>query len=162
MSDNPLHNVLSAAVNRAIADGAPVYVNVPPVHARYHFRRVCSYMGTIEYEIRDDAGTYRAELRTRLCDYERSILNYRPDEIAPEIESTIGMLRRCVCDNRGEVDAATLAAFNAWRAAEHDSWLSRMRAEPERYGTDFSDFPPPVPAFAGFWEKGKGWTRALQ
>lgn len=128
---------------------------------RYRFEWHCSYMGTVDYMVTDETGTFRAELRIALGDYERSVLNYRPEEIGREVEATIGMLRRCVCDNRGEILPDTIAAFNAWNAAEHARLMAHMRADPARYGTDFSEpwFQAPTPVYSGFWERGKGWTR---
>lgn len=127
----------------------------------YFFRWKTSYMGCVWYEIVDETGRYEAELRNKLGDYERSILNYDPAGIAKHVESAIGLLTRCVCDNAGEISAATIAAFNAWRLAEHEKQMAHMRANPQRYGTDFPEpwFQAPLPVAAGRWTKETGWTR---
>jgi len=127
----------------------------------YHFKWQSSYMGTVDYMVTDSTGTFRAELRHQLGDYERSQLNYDADGIAKHVESTIGLLVRCVCDNRGEILPETIAAFNAWRTSEHERQMSFMRANPERYGTEFNEpwFQPPKPVCAGRWDSESGWTR---
>jgi hypothetical protein len=127
----------------------------------YHFKWQSGYMGTVDYMVTDSTGTFRAELRTQLGDYERSILNYDADGIAKHVESTIGLLTRCVCDNHGEILPETIAAFNAWRADEHARQMAHMRAHPERYGTEFNEpwFQPPKPVHAGRWSEQTGWTR---
>lgn len=127
-----------------------------------HFRWQSSYMGTVDYMVTDATGTYRAALRHTLGDYERSILNYDAAGIAKHVESAIGLLTRCVCDNAGEIPAATIEAFNAWRMAEHEKLESHLRANPERYG-DESNWRDicrrPEPVAAGRWTRESGWTR---
>ncbi|TJW14416.1 MAG: hypothetical protein E5W82_10595 [Mesorhizobium sp.] len=127
----------------------------------YFFRSTCSYMGCVWFEVRDQTGSYKAELRVALGDYERSILNYDPDGIRKHVENAIGLLTRCVADNAGEIPAATVAAFNAWRLAEHERHMAHLRANPERYGTEFSEpwFQPPLPVSAGRWTRESGWSR---
>lgn len=131
--------------------------------SRYHFAFKCSYMGCVDYMATDLTGTFRATLRTRLGDYERSILNVASDPTYPEkVESAIGLLVRCVCDDCGGIRPNTIKAFNDWRAAEHESAMAFMRAHPERYGTEFNEpwCQPPTPVYAGRWDKETGfWTR---
>lgn len=129
---------------------------------RFWFCWKSAYMGTMAYEIHDGTASYRAELRTHLGDYERSIVCYDADGIAKHLESAIGLLVRCVADNGGEIDADTIAAFNAWRQREHESMLAFMISQPERFGdaeTLRREFPAPMPVSAGHWTQADGWRR---
>lgn len=123
------------------------------------FEWKCSYMGTLWFSISDETGSFEAELRLSLGDYERSILNPNPPDYARQVETEIGLLRRCVCDNQGEILPSTVAAFNAWRASEFNRQIAFMKANPERFGNDFSDFAEPEPVAAGRWTRGIGWQR---
>lgn len=137
-----------------------IYINTHERNGRkYRFEWKCSYMGTVDYIVTDETGTFRAELRHSLGDYERSILNYSVADIEKHVESEIGLLRRCVCDNRGEILPDTIAAFNEWRASEHERVTAYLHA---KYGDEFDDetwMQAPTPVFAGRWEKESGWTR---
>jgi hypothetical protein len=127
---------------------------------KYHFEWKSGYMGTVDYMVTDSTGTFRASLRTELRDYERSILNPHAPNIVRDVESAIGLLVRSVCDNCGEILPETIDAFNAWRASEHASQMAHMRANPDRYGTEFNEpwFQPPKPVRAGRWTAESGWT----
>ena len=140
-----------------------LYINKHEMNGKvFHFEWKSGYMGTVDYIVTDETGTFRASLRHSLGDYERSVLNPHAGENYPaQVESEIGILRRCVCDNRGEVLPETLAAFNAWRTSEHERQMAHMRAHPDRYGTEFNEpwFQPPKPVHAGRWSKESGWER---
>jgi hypothetical protein len=97
------------------------------------FRWTCSYMGCVWFEASDDTGTYEIELRRELSAYERAQLNGGPDgAYAAEVERLIGWLQKT--HGRGPVPAETVAAFNAWRMAEHHRFMRRLEADPDRYG----------------------------
>jgi hypothetical protein len=123
---------------------------------RYEFAFKSSYLGEVDYMVSDSTGTFRATLRHGLGDYERSILN-GPD-VVHECETAIGLLIRCVCDNGGEVLPETVAAFNAWRAAEAQRMADFMKARPERFGADIQTETPMLAA-GGYWQRGEGWIR---
>lgn len=120
-----------------------------------HFKFRSSYMGCVWFDITDETGTYQAKLRTGLGDYERSILNPHAPGIQEECLSAIGLLTKCVADNRGEISQETISEFNAWRLSEHNAAMAIVQNRfPDEY-----DFLPPSPVYAGFWESGKHWTR---
>lgn len=128
----------------------------------YWFEWKSSYMGETDYIIHDETGSYRATLRHNLGDYERSILNYDAAGIAKHVESKIGLLVRSVCDNEGEIPAATIAAFNAWCDSEYEAAESHFLANPDRYGeeSNWRDIcKRPIPVSAGRWTLESGWTR---
>ena len=59
-----------------------------------HFEWKSGYMGTVDYIVTDETGTFRASLRHALGDYERSVLNPHAGENYPaQVESEIGILR---------------------------------------------------------------------
>lgn len=127
----------------------------------FYFDWKSGYMNTVEYMITDSTGSYRASLRHALGDYERSILNPHAPNLERDLESAIGLLTRCVCDNQGEISPDTIAAFNEWRASEHARQMAFMRAHPDRYGTEFNEpcFQAPLPVSAGRWTSESGWQR---
>lgn len=129
---------------------------------RYFFAWRSSYFGCVEYEIIVEGESYRAKLRNRLSDYERGILNYSADKIRTHVESAIGLLVRSDGRDAGEIDADTIAAFNAWRAREHAAMLEYMIAHPERYGDAESlraEYPAPPAVAAGRFDNLTGWSR---
>lgn len=138
------------------------------------FRWKCSYMGTVEYEISDRTGVYRAEIRHSVGDYELSIAN--GETVRRDMKAAIGILHRChftdsefraSCDSGTGgpfyvVPAETVAAFNAWRAAEHAEHIAKLEAEPHSYGVIAADDPirkPPMVAVGGHYMIGTGWIK---
>lgn len=132
----------------------------------------CSYQGCTWFRVHDSTGTYEAELRRSCPDYELAVAN--GDSVRREMVSAVGILRRSHsvasggAPGRGyrcfEVPAETVAAFNAWRAAEHAAQLARLRAAPGRYGV-IADSDPlaiaPAPAVQGRFNLESGlWERA--
>lgn len=137
------------------------YLDKTAAFPAIRFAWKCGFMGSSVYSVTDSTGTYEATLRNSLGDYERSILNPHAGaedvvSFADQVESEIGILRRSVCDNAGEISAETLAAFNHWRAIEHARAIEFMAARPERFG-DVSDMVAPSPVSAGRWTRGHGW-----
>lgn len=131
-----------------------------PAFPSFRFAFKCSYMGSVWFTVTDATGTYEAEYRHTLGSYERSILNPNAagsDErpYADQVESEIGILRRSVCDNAGEISAETIAAFNHWRMSEHARVMAYFA---ERDMLDESDKVPPPIVTAGRWTRGHGWT----
>ena len=126
------------------------------------FRWTCSYMGTVWYQVTDATGTYEAELRHQLSDYESSICN--GDDVRQESRSAIGILRRScpVKLTSGEYSFAvpreTVEAFNAWRAAEHAERVAKLRGDTDRYGIIADNDPilkAPIPAKHGEYVHGE-------
>lgn len=139
-----------------------IYLDRTPEFPAIRFSYKCGFMGEVDYTVTDASGTYIATVRHKLSDYERSILNPHAGagDVVPyadQVASEIGILRRCVCENAGEISAETVAAFNHWRATEHARALEYMAANPERFG-DVSDMVAPPPVTAGRWTRGHGWT----
>lgn len=133
----------------------------------YYFGWVLSFMGTVEYEVADDTGTYRAEIRHSYSDYELSIAN--GDDVRMHIKESVGILRRHSCaspsDHSFEMPTATVAAFNAWRLARHLAFVAKLEAAPERYGVIAEDDPlrkPPMIAKRGRFERGHWVTEEPQ
>lgn len=125
----------------------------------HHFAWKCSYLSLIEYRVTDETGSYLAEIREGFSDYERSICN-GPD-VVRDCLASVGMVYRVNGhgpDYSRAMPAATVAAFNAWRAARHAEALAKMRADPYRYGEiSDSDYPAPIEALRGDYVTGKGW-----
>ncbi|AMX93676.1 MULTISPECIES: hypothetical protein [Mesorhizobium] len=131
--------------------------------ARYWFSWTSSYQDEIDYDISEPNGDrFRAHLRRSLPDYARRGLNYDAAGLEKHVVASIGILRRCVGTNAGEISADTIAAFDAWRAREYDRQMSTMISQPHRYGDEASlcaSFPAPLPVYAGRWTSESGWTR---
>ena len=127
--------------------------------SKVHFRWVCGYRGCTDYMITDDTGTYRAEFRHTLEEYQPGVHNYTPAEWERDVVPTLGLLRRYIPTS--PVPAATVAAFNEWRLAERADHVAKMKAAPEKYGEidehDTRLFPPILPARTGVYVVGKGW-----
>jgi hypothetical protein len=125
-----------------------------------------SFADYIEFEVTDDSGTYRVEMRQRPPSaYWLKYAN--GDDVRRDMHADLGLLRRCGCgDNPArlfEVSAATVDAFNAWRLAEHHAHMARLDAEPDRYGFIPADDPlraPPLVAWRGFYVIGQGWQHS--
>ena len=126
------------------------------------FKWKCSYQGTVWYEVRDSSGMYGLELRRRADDYERKRYNGDDADWQRNVVDMIGVLRR-EYDSQREVPAATLHAFNAWIIGEHGAHMAKLRADPQRYGTDFSAIVPPTLARAAArYQVGTGWIITAQ
>ncbi len=139
-----------------------IYLDRTPEFPSIRFAFKCGFMGNTSYTVTDETGTFEAELRHTLGAYERSILNPHacPEDVVSypdQVASEIGILRRSVCDNAGQLRPATVAAFNHWRSTEHARAVAFMLDNPERYG-DVSDMVPPPPVTAGRWTRGHGWS----
>jgi hypothetical protein len=118
----------------------------------------CSYMGTVWYQVTDATGTYKAALRHSVGEYELSIAN--GDIVRRDMKAGIGLLVRD-CNGATAVPAETVAAFNAWRMAEHTEQMARLDSQPERYGVIAPDDEmrrPPMTARAAVYVIGPGWT----
>lgn len=102
------------------------------------FRWKLSYMGTVEYEVFDEAGRYLVEIRHSVGDYELSIAN--GDGVRSDWKSSVGILRRVGCIKRPdgswsfEVPPDVVDAFNEWRLEQHLAQMAKLDAQPERYG----------------------------
>jgi hypothetical protein len=116
----------------------------------FHARWTCSYMGCVWYEITDATGRYEVEVRHRLGDYERSILN--GPQCVKDCETAIGGIHRS-SHSWEPVPAETVAAFNAWRMAEYEAFVAKGRLR----GWDISEEKPPEPVRGIHYVIGAGW-----
>ena len=112
------------------------------------FKWKCSYQGSVWYEVWDHTGIYEIELRRSADDYERKFYNGDDADWQRNVVAMIGVLRRASGGIDQEVPAQTLRAFNEWLTSEHEKHIAEMKAQPNRYGTDFSDIMPPTLAKA--------------
>jgi len=100
------------------------------------FKRRSAYLGSVWFDVTDSTGSYTAELRQRLDSYEWSILN--GDAYRQQCLQEIGILHREHCaslaDTSFAIPAETVAAFNAWRLAEHNRHIATLDSAPDRYG----------------------------
>lgn len=122
-----------------------------------NFRWKCSYMGTVWYQVTDATGTYEAALRHSIGNYELSICN--GDTVRRDAKAAIGLLVRD-CNSAVAVPPETVAAFNAWRAAEHAAHMAKLDSQPERYGVIAPNDElrqPPMVARAAIYVCGPGW-----
>ncbi len=122
----------------------------------------CSYMGTVDYMVTDDTGTYFAELRHSVDSYELSLAN--GDGVRADWKSSIGILRRRNCIRRAdgsysfEVPPETVDAFNAWCLQRYRESMAHLESQPERYGFIPPDDPirkPPILARGGDYRFGE-------
>lgn len=118
----------------------------------------CSFMGEVEYEVIDATGRYLIATQHAPSDYHLSICNgetARRDTLAK-----VGLLVRSHnCDR--SIPAETVAAFNAWRAAEHVAHMAQLASQPERYGfisADDSLRQAPAVLRGAHYVIGPGWT----
>lgn len=122
-------------------------------------------MGVIEYDCRDQTGSYKLRFRVSVSDYERSIYNGGPDEYAAECGAVVGWLTACWPIR---IPPATVEAFNAWQRKKTAAAFAKMDAEPERYGFIAPDDPSRSPLQAkgaAYWDEGwryepAGWMIA--
>lgn len=117
------------------------------------FEFLSSYRGDSDFMVHESGKpSYRVGLR-RSAPEEEERRTY--SEIGfIEAQSGVGILRRSVADNAGEVPQYVVDAFNAMRAAEHATALAKYGVDVlSRYGHDKA----PEPAKAGRWASGEGW-----
>jgi hypothetical protein len=125
------------------------------------FRWRCSCRGLVWYSVTDHTGTYEVELRRGVLDYERRDYNGTAEEFARDVVASVGLLRRAYRSDL-PIPAETVAAFNAWRAAEHAAQITQLDRSPERYGVIAPTDPirtPPMVAVGARYEVGTGWIR---
>lgn len=119
------------------------------------FKWQCSFMGTVYYRVTTATESFEASIRHSVSDYELSIAN--GDDVRRAMLTGIGMLV-----HRAEpLPADIVAAFNAWRAAEHLAQMAKLDAAPERYGIIAPDDElrrPPMIARAASYDRATGWT----
>lgn len=129
--------------------------------AAYSFHHKGAGMGHAWYSVHGAEGSGEIEYVTpqHMTPYMRSIHNGTPAEFARDIESSLYVLRWSADPCRG-ITRDMLAAFNAWRMAEHAVFVAKIMAQPERYGItspDDSLLAPPVTLRAGRYVVGEGW-----
>lgn len=127
------------------------------------FAWTCSYMGCVTYRVHDETGIYEVEVRREVSDYERSISNGTAEEIERDLVGAIGLMRRSY--NSGlPIPPATVAAFNAWRTAEHACLIADIERRWAQCGEVLlADDPvrvPPPPVRGAHYEIGRGWVCA--
>ena len=127
------------------------------------FAWTCSYMGCVTYRVHDETGIYEIEVRREVSDDERSIYNGTVEEIARDLIGAIGLMRRSY-NSSLPIPPATVAAFNAWRTAEHARLIADIERRWAKYGELLpADDPvrvPPPPVRGAHYEIGRGWVCA--
>lgn len=131
-----------------------------------HFEWTCSYQNTVSYKVHDDTGSYEIEERRPFglaCDeaYCRRTYNGDSEQFDREVVGAIGTVHRKYSGD--VIPPATLEAFNAWRLAEHEKAKAKLRAAPDRYGSE--DGPngwaniikAPAVVKRAVWRTGTGW-----
>lgn len=120
------------------------------------FQFISSYQGEVDYDVFGDGARYRVGLRRSYEDANRERFN---PEGWREVETSVGILRRSVCDNAGEVSGEVLDAFNMWRLSEFNRMLAERRARvtPDEFDRFYAPLKPPTLAVAGRWARGEGW-----
>lgn len=126
----------------------------------YTFRWKCSWWVGAEFQVYGDGSPYRVELRSRATDWEREHFHINDDHWYNDIVPSVGILRRSA-ESWLPLKPEVVAAFNAWRLAEHAEFIAKLRAHPERYGT-IADYDPIIaaPSLArggGHYVIGTGW-----
>jgi hypothetical protein len=107
----------------------------------YRFEWKCSYLNTVDYEMRrPDGSRLNIEERTDATEYERRIFNGDEAEWTRDVLALVGTIHP---RTYGEtLTAEDVAAFNAWRAHKNFQACAEMMAQPDRYGvtspTDFA------------------------
>lgn len=130
------------------------------MNEQMHFRWTVSYLGCVEYEVWGDGAPYRVEVRREASAYERAAFNGTDAEWQRDVEGAIGLIRR-VPDCDRPISPHVVDAFNAWRSAEHETFVERLRSRPERYGNIAPNDPllvPPPVVRGAHYEVGKGWV----
>ena len=118
-------------------------------------------MGHIWFTAYSPEGNGEVEYVTEshLSDYHRKTYNGTPAEFTRDVEAALHVLR-WASDPCRALSAEFLAAFNAWRMAEHAGFKAEILGQPDRYGiTDESDplLAPPVALKRGEYVLGHGW-----
>ena len=130
--------------------------NAPAPHAA-RFYWTCSYKGTVWFEASDDQwGRFTLELRETADPYEPGNWNYTREDYEQDIVASVGVLHASRPDCDCVIRPETVAAFNAWRLAEHARVVAFMDAQPDRYLFPPDDImrQPPTVARGGFWRDG--------
>lgn len=122
------------------------------------FKWKCSYLGRVAWEATDETGRYEIETQASVSDYLLSICN--GDICRRDTLAMVGKIVRAH-DVLQPIPAATVAAFNAWRLAEHTAQMAKLDAAPERYGVIPANDPlrqPPAVLLGARYVIGPGWT----
>lgn len=122
------------------------------------FRFRLSYLGEFTFDVFDGAERYQVAIRRNPPDsYHLSICN--GDAVRRDLLACTGMLHRC--SGSAPISAATVAAFNAWKSAEHAAFLEHIGgANAEKYSCIGPSDPlraAPAPAVGGEYISGHGW-----
>jgi hypothetical protein len=130
----------------------------------YRFHHKGSGMGHAWFTVHGPEGSGEVEYVTpqHFTPYMRGIYNGTPEEFERDVAASLHVLRWSADPCRG-VSRGLMAAFNAWRMAEHAEFVARILAHPERYGITSADDPllaPPVALRAGKYVLNHGWQIA--
>jgi len=120
-------------------------------------------MGCVTYRVRDETGIYEIEVRREVSGYERSIYNGTAEEIERDLVGAIGLMRRSYHSSL-PIPPATVAAFNAWRTAEHTRLIADIEQRWAKHGEVLLADDPvrvtPPPLRGAHYEIGRGWVCA--
>lgn len=105
------------------------------------FTFISSYAGVVEYDATSETERgARISYRTAHVEHFRQIYNGGTATYDKEQGPTLNAIR-WACDPSRPIPAALLQDFNAWRAARHHEFVSRVRENPGKYGTIAGDDP---------------------
>ena len=114
-------------------------------------------MGFVEYVVTGDGPEYKIELRREAAAYERSIFNGTEDEWQREVVGSIGLLRRRYWPF-DPIRPEVVAAFNAWRRAEHTRIHAEIRARGGAVPDDSPLATAPRDVRGAAYVNGTGWV----
>lgn len=128
---------------------------------KYEFRFISAYLGQIDYEVFGDGPSYRVSVRREASAYERSIFNGGDAEWQRDVVDAIGLIHKRA--SYEPISGAVVEAFNAWRQGEHDAFVAKLKASPEKYG-DIPETDPllkaPIAVTGAHYVVDTGWVRA--
>jgi len=124
----------------------------------YRFAFAWGYMGHTGTRVSGTGEPFEVAVRHTVSDYERRHMSGGEDAFVQAV-AEIGMLRREHNIDR-EMPAELVAAFNAFRAAEHARSIVQIEADPRKYGVLDADDPirvPPITAWGARYVRDVGW-----
>ena len=134
-----------------------------PGHNQYRFVFRSSFAGRVHYEVQGDGKHYTIELVTvhAIDEYWRRRYNGTEEDWNLNEVALVNTIRRHHAYKEDPLAPAVVDAFNAWRVAERQMWLDKMKADREKYGPwekieqdPYWQIPKPVRAVHYFTERG--------
>lgn len=132
--------------------------------SQYRFAFRCSYRLYTSWQVYGDGQSYEVETTREgpawLVDSCREVWNGSAADFDREVIGATNTLHKYA--SWEPISDDVVAAFNAWRAAEHARQIAELDANPARYGVIAADDPirlaPPVLTGARY-VGGIGWVR---